>query len=96
MGAHGATGTFGHDLAHLLGGALVVLAFALIGQRRLRAMPALYAAEAWVLAAAAAWQGWVQSSPELYATAAIALGARASPSRSPCAPPSAVSASSAL
>lgn len=69
-------GAIGYDLAHLLGGAVLVLSFGLLYQRRLTAMINIYAAQSWVLAAAAAWQGWVQSSPELYVTALIALGAK--------------------
>lgn len=62
-------------LAHLLGGAMMVLSFGLLYQRRLTAMINLYAVQTWALAAAAAWQGWVQCSPELCIAGLIALGA---------------------
>jgi hydrogenase-4 component E len=69
-------GAIGYDLAHLLGGAVLVLSFGLLYQRRLTAVINIYAMQSWVLAAAAAWQGWVQASPELYVTALIALGVK--------------------
>ncbi len=76
MGAHIGFGAFSYDLAHLLGGAALVLSFALLYQRRVSAVVNTYALQALVLAAAAAWQGWVQHAPELYLTAAIALVAK--------------------
>jgi hydrogenase-4 component E len=53
MGASG-------DLAHLLGGTMLVLSLVLLAQRRARSAIDIYAVQAWVLAAAAAWQGWTQ------------------------------------
>jgi hydrogenase-4 component E len=71
-----AYGAFDYDLAHLLGGAILVLSFGLLYQRRVTAVINTYAVQAVMLAAAAAWQGWVQDSAHLYATAAIALAAK--------------------
>jgi hydrogenase-4 component E len=71
-----AYGMFGYDLAHLLGGAVLVGSFALLYQRRLAAVINIYALQAWAVTAAAFWQGWVQASPELYATGLIAFAAK--------------------
>ena len=68
-------GVFAYDLAHLLGGAVLVLSFALLYQRRITSVITIYAAQAVVLAAATAWQGWVQGSANLSVTALIVLGA---------------------
>lgn len=69
-------GAFSYDLAHMLGGAALVLSFALLYQRRLTAVINLYVVQACVLAVAAAWQGYVQAAPHLYVTAIIALAAK--------------------
>ncbi len=72
--------TFGqlpYDFAHLLGGAMLVLSFVLLYQRRVPAVINAFAAQGAVLALAAAWQGWVQGAPQLYLTALIALAAKA-------------------
>lgn len=71
-----AYGALSYDLAHLLGGAILVLSFGLLYQRRVTSVINIYAAQAIVLAAAAAWQGWVQDSAHLYVTAGIALAAK--------------------
>jgi hydrogenase-4 component E len=76
MGGQVGFGAFSYDFAHMLGGTILVLSFGLLYQRRITAVITIYALQAWVLAAAAAWQGWVQSSPELYVTAVIALAAK--------------------
>jgi hydrogenase-4 component E len=76
MQPHIGFGSFSYDLAHLLGGAALVLSFVLLYQRRVSAVVNTYALQALVLAAAAAWQGWVQHAPELYLTALIALVAK--------------------
>ncbi len=72
MGGH--HGAFSLDVAHLLGGAVLVLSFGLLYQRRLGGLINAYAAQSCVLAAAAAWQGWVQSAPALVVTGLIVLG----------------------
>jgi hydrogenase-4 component E len=69
-------GAFGYDLAHLLGTATLVLSFVLLYQKRIDSLVNTYAVQSWVLAAAAAWQGWVQDSPHLYITGLIALFAK--------------------
>ena len=69
-------GTLPYDVAHLLGGAAVLLSFALLSQRRLTALINIYALQAVVLAVAACWQGWVQAAPQLYLTGAIAFVAQ--------------------
>lgn len=71
------SGALAYDVAHLLGGAALVLSFALLAQRRVGGMIGVYAGQAAVLALAAAWQGWVQGAPELYAAALVILGANA-------------------
>jgi len=71
--------TFGqlpYDVAHLLGGAMLLLSFALLYQRRVGAVINLLAAQGALLALAAAWQGWVQGAPQLYLTALIAFAAK--------------------
>ncbi len=69
-------GTLPYDLAHLLGGAALLLSFALLSQRRIAALINIYAMQATVLAIAACWQGWVQHAPQLYLTGAIAFAAQ--------------------
>jgi hydrogenase-4 component E len=69
-------GVLSYDLAHLLGGAALVLSFALLYQRRVTAVINIYALQGIVLAAAAAWQGWVQHAAHLYLTALITLVAK--------------------
>ncbi len=69
-------GTFAYDFSHLLGGAALVLSFTLLYQRRLAAVIHIYALQACVVGAAAAWQGFAQNAPHLYVTALIAFGAK--------------------
>lgn len=69
-------GGFDHDLARLLGGGVLLLSFGLLAQRRAGMLIGLYACQAGTLAAAAAWQAWVQGAPELYVTAAVTLAAK--------------------
>jgi hydrogenase-4 component E len=76
MEPHVGFGTLSYDLAHLLGTLALVLSFALLCQRRITSVINTYGAQATVLAAAAAWQAWVQSAPELYITALLTLGAK--------------------
>lgn len=66
----------GYDMAHLLGGVVLLLSFALLYQRRIGAVVNTYAVQAVVLAAAAAWQGWAQDAPHLYVTALITVAAK--------------------
>ena len=71
--------TFGqlpYDVAHLLGGAMLLVSFVLLYQRRVPAVINAFAVQG-ALLAAAAWQGHVQGAPQLYLTALIALVAKA-------------------
>ena len=52
---------------------MLVLSFALLFQRRILGVLNIFALQAAVLAAAAAWQAYTQDAPHLYITAAIAL-----------------------
>ncbi|MBL8708329.1 MAG: hydrogenase-4 component E [Rhodospirillaceae bacterium] len=61
------------DIAHLLAGSLVLVSFMLLYQGRLLGVINIFAFHAWVLAAAVAWQAFIQGAPHLYITAAIAL-----------------------
>ena len=70
-------GTPAYDVSHLLGGGVLLLSFVLLYQRRIGAVINAFAVQGALLAAAAAWQGWVQDAPGLYVTAAIAFGAKA-------------------
>lgn len=71
-----AFGVLSYDMAHLLGGAALILSFALLYQRRVTAVINIYAMQGVILAAAAAWAGWSQAAPHLYVTAGIALIAK--------------------
>ena len=70
-------GTPAYDVSHLLGGFVLLLSFVMLYQRRIGAVINAFAVQGALLAAAAAWQGWVQDAPGLYVTAAIAFGAKA-------------------
>jgi hydrogenase-4 component E len=70
-------GQLPYDLAHLLGGAVLLLSFVLLYQRRISAVINAFATQGALLALAAAWQGYVQGAAGLYVTAAIAFGAKA-------------------
>jgi hydrogenase-4 component E len=65
--------TLSYDTAHVLDTGVLVLSFALLYQRRLFGVIKIYALQALLLAAAAAWQAHAQDAPHLYITAAIAL-----------------------
>jgi hydrogenase-4 component E len=66
-------GNLTYDVAHLLGTSVLVLSFALLFQRRILGVLNIFALQATVLAAAAAWQAYTQDAPHLYITAGIAL-----------------------
>lgn len=70
-------GQLPYDVAHLLGGGMLLLSFMLLYQRRVAAVVSVLAAQGAVLALAAAWQGFVQGAPQLYVTALIAAVAKA-------------------
>ena len=73
---HFGYGSLGYDVAHMLGGGVLLLSFSLLSQRRIAALINTSALQAIVLAAAATWQGFVQDAPHLYITAAIAFAAK--------------------
>lgn len=70
-------GGLAYDIAHVLGGAMLLCSFLLLTQRRLGGLIWLLAAQGLLLAMAAAWQGYSQGSVHLYASAAIAVAAKA-------------------
>lgn len=73
MSGHGG---FPSDVAHLLGGAMLLLSFAMLWQRRASGQVTFYIAQAVLLAASAAWQGWMQQDVDLYLTALVTLAAK--------------------
>lgn len=71
--------TFGqlpYDMAHMLGGGMLLVSFVLLYQRRTAALVNALALQGVLLAAAAVWQGHVQGAPQLYVTGLIALAAK--------------------
>ncbi|HUY68018.1 MAG TPA: hydrogenase-4 component E, partial [Alphaproteobacteria bacterium] len=62
-----------YDVARALAAGVLVFSFILLSQRRLFSLLANYGGQALVLAAATAWQAYVQQAPQLYITAAITL-----------------------
>jgi hydrogenase-4 component E len=70
-------GQLPYDMAHLLGGGVLLLSFVLLYQRRISALINAFAVQGALLALAAAWQGWAQGAAGLYLTALIALAAKA-------------------
>jgi hydrogenase-4 component E len=66
-------GHYAYSTAHLIGATVLMMGFGLLYQRRMTAVINTYSFQAMALAAAAAWQAYVQDAPHLYATAAIAL-----------------------
>ena len=69
-------GELPYDVAHMLGGAMLLASFVLLYQRRLEAVVNALAVQGVLLALAACWQGWVQGAPQLYLTGLIALAAK--------------------
>ncbi len=69
-------GSLAYDIAHVLGGAMLLCSFLLLSQRRLGALIWLLAAQGMLLAMAAAWQGYSQGAVHLYTSAGIALLAK--------------------
>jgi hydrogenase-4 component E len=70
-------GSLAYDIAHVLGGAMLLCSFLLLTQRRLGGLIWLLAGQGLLLAMAAAWQGYTQGSGHLYASAGIAFAAKA-------------------
>lgn len=69
-------GQLTYDLAHLLGGAVLLMSFVLLYQRRIGAVINAFAMQGSLLALAAAWQAHAQGAPGLYLTALLAFGAK--------------------
>ncbi|GGJ32591.1 hydrogenase-4 component E [Neoroseomonas lacus] len=69
-------GQLTYDLAHLLGGAVLLMSFVLLYQRRIGAVINAFAMQGTLLALAAAWQAHAQHAPGLYLTALLAFGAK--------------------
>lgn len=69
-------GDTSYDVAHMLGGAMLLISFVLLYQRRIFALVNALALQGVFLALAALWQGHVQAAPQLYVTALIALLAK--------------------
>jgi hydrogenase-4 component E len=61
------------DVAHLLAGGMVVIAFLLLYQTRITAVLNVFAAQSIVLSLSVAWQALIQDAPHLMITATIAL-----------------------
>ncbi|WP_031335675.1 hydrogenase-4 component E [Rhodopseudomonas sp. B29] len=61
------------DISHSLAGGLVLVSFMMLYQDRLTSLLNVFALHALMLAAAVAWQAFIQDAPHLYVTAAIAL-----------------------
>jgi len=70
-------GSLAYDVAHVLGGGVLLLSLVLLYQRRIDAVINAFAVQGALLALAAAWQGYVQGHAGLYVTAAIAFIAKA-------------------
>lgn len=70
-------GQLSYDMAHLLGGGVLLFSFVLLYQRRISGVIGAFAAQGVLLALAVAWQGWVQGAPGLYLTALLAAAAKA-------------------
>jgi len=69
-------GQLGYDMAHLLGGGVLLLSFVLLYQRRIGAVINAFAMQGALLALAAAWAAHSQGVPGLYLTALLALAAK--------------------
>lgn len=69
-------GQIGYDVAHLLGGGVLLMSFVLLYQRRIGAVINAFATQGTLLALAAAWQAHAQGAPGLYVTAFLALAAK--------------------
>ncbi len=69
-------GQLGYDVAHLLGGGVLLLSFVLLYQRRIGAVINAFAMQGALLALAAAWAAHAQGAPALYVTAVLAMAAK--------------------
>lgn len=71
------SGSLAYDVAHLIGGGVLLASFLLLYQRRVAALVAVLAVQGALVALAAAWLGLVRAEAHLFATAAIAFAAKA-------------------
>lgn len=65
-----------HEVAHLIGGGVLLASFLLLYQRRVAALIGVLAVQGALVALLAAWQGMVRGETHLFATAAIAFAAK--------------------
>jgi hydrogenase-4 component E len=71
------SGGLAYDVAHLIGGGVLLASFLLLYQRRVAALVAVLAAQGALVALAAAWLGLVRGEAHLFATAAITAAVKA-------------------
>jgi len=69
-------GQLTYDLSHLLGGAVLLMSFVLLYQRRIGAVINAFAMQGTLLALAAGWAAHAQGAPGLYLTALLALAVK--------------------
>jgi hydrogenase-4 component E len=69
-------GQLGYDVAHLLGGGVLLLSFVLLYQRRIGAVINAFAMQGALLALAAAWAAHTQGVAGLYLTAILTMAAK--------------------
>lgn len=65
-----------YDVAHLIGGGVLLASFLLLYQRRVSALVGVLAVQGALVALAALWQGFVRAEGHLFATAIIAFAAK--------------------
>lgn len=70
------SGSLAYDVAHLIGGGVLLASFLLLYQRRVAALIGVLAVQGALVALAAAWQGVVRGEAHLFATALIAFAAK--------------------
>lgn len=71
------SGGLAYDVAHLIGGGVLLASFLLLYQRRVMALTGVLAAQGALVALAAAWLGIVRGEAHLFATAAITAAVKA-------------------
>jgi hydrogenase-4 component E len=71
------SGGLAYDVAHLIGGGVLLASFLLLYQRRVMALIGVLAAQGALVALAAAWLGLVRGEAHLFATAAITAAVKA-------------------
>lgn len=71
------SGGLAYDVAHLIGGGVLLASFLLLYQRRVLALIGVLAAQGALVALAAAWLGLLRGEAQLFATAAIIAAVKA-------------------